>query len=274
MATFDDQSARRYLLGELPEDEAAALEEACFTSQDAFERVRGVEDDLLDDYVAGDLAAGERQRLEARLLRSARQRERLTAARALHLAGGQRSRSEARGPVRWRSAVRLVGALAALALVGVGLQRLRPNATEPPAGPPPASPRGEAVPLAPAPSAAAPAPPAASATTTFAIVLTPVQTRAGGAPGGIQIPAHAAQVRLELRGEAGLPAAGARAWASVTTVEGEPVFAGPAEPGDRPGLLATLRVPARLLVPNDYVVALSCGARSEPTTRYFLQVAP
>lgn len=278
MATCDDESARRYLLGDLPEDEAAALEEECFAGQEAFERVRGVEDDLFDDYVAGALGTGERQRFEARLLRSPGQRQRLAAARALRLAGSDRSRAAARGSVRWRSAARLVGTLAALALLGLGLQRLRPNAPGPPAGPPPAPPRGATVPPAPAmPTAVAtPGPLAASAATPFAIVLTPVLTRSGGGPGGIQIPAYTTQVRLELRGEAG-QAVGARPWASVATVEGQAVFAGPAElpaAGDRPGLIATLRVPAAVLVPNDYVVALSSSARGEPTARYFLQVAP
>lgn len=275
MPTFDDQTARRYLLGDLPEDEAAALEELYFASQDALDQMRGAEEDLLDEYVAGSLPPAERRRFEARLLGSPLQRKRLAAARALRLAG----RAVAGGPVRWRPAARLVGTLAAAALVAVGWQRLRPKPAEPPVVSPRASLSPGAGPPATAASLppAAPEPPGAGATAEFAVALAPVLTRSGGGPGAIHIPAHTTQVRLELRGEAGVLAAGAKPWASVTTVEGEPVFAGPAQlpaAGDRPGLLATLRLPAELLVPNDYVVALSGGAGGEPTARYFLQVAP
>ena len=53
---LDDVAIRNYLLGLLPEAEAEVLEEAYLGDPQVFERVRGVEDDLLDDYAGGRLA--------------------------------------------------------------------------------------------------------------------------------------------------------------------------------------------------------------------------
>ena len=82
---LDDATLRRYLLGELPEDEAESLEEAYFADAEALALVREAEDDLLDDYAAGRLGTGERLAFERRRLGTPPQRERLRAARALRL---------------------------------------------------------------------------------------------------------------------------------------------------------------------------------------------
>ncbi len=54
----------RYLLGELPESEAAELEYRYFTNEAAFERLAQYETDLIDDYARGWLSAEVRQRFE------------------------------------------------------------------------------------------------------------------------------------------------------------------------------------------------------------------
>jgi anti-sigma factor RsiW len=87
---LDDAALRRYLLGLLPEAEAEPLEEAYFARPEVLERVRGVEDDLLDDYASGRLAPGERGAFEGRYLASPPLRERVVAARALRLASADR----------------------------------------------------------------------------------------------------------------------------------------------------------------------------------------
>ena len=74
---LDDAAFRRYLMGLLPDAEAEGLEEVYFARPDVLERVRGVEDDLLDDYAAGRLETGEKEAFESRYLASAPLRERV-----------------------------------------------------------------------------------------------------------------------------------------------------------------------------------------------------
>ena len=53
----DSGSITRYLLGELPEDEQAALEARYIADSRVFDEVAKIESDLVDDYVRGKLAA-------------------------------------------------------------------------------------------------------------------------------------------------------------------------------------------------------------------------
>ena len=76
---LDDAALRRYLLGLLPEAEAEPLEEAYFARPEVLETLRGVEDDLLDDYAAGRLSPGEKGAFEGRYLASPRLRDRVVA---------------------------------------------------------------------------------------------------------------------------------------------------------------------------------------------------
>jgi hypothetical protein len=85
-ADFDDSGLRRYLLGLLPEGEAEALEEAYLARPEVWERLRGIEDDLLDDYAGGRLGPADSAAFESRYLASSPLRDRVTAARALRLA--------------------------------------------------------------------------------------------------------------------------------------------------------------------------------------------
>ena len=87
---LDDAALRRYLLGLLPEAEAEPLEDAYFARPEVLETLRGVEDDLLDDYAAGRLSPGEKGAFEGRYLASPRLRDRVVAARALRLASADR----------------------------------------------------------------------------------------------------------------------------------------------------------------------------------------
>lgn len=81
--TQDEARLTRYLLGELPEAERDALEEAFFVDDDAFEQALAAEDELLDAYARGELSPGERARFEALFLSRPRVRERVRFARAL-----------------------------------------------------------------------------------------------------------------------------------------------------------------------------------------------
>src|SRR5262245_51892396 len=82
----DDAGLRRYLLGLLPETEAELVEESYLAQPEALARVRGVEDDLLDDYAADRLDPAEKAAFESRYHSSQVLRERVAAARALRMA--------------------------------------------------------------------------------------------------------------------------------------------------------------------------------------------
>jgi len=73
----------RYLLGDLPEEEQARLEDLAFSDQEQMQNVLAVESDLIDEYVRGELSDSERQRFERRFLVSSERRQKVEFARAL-----------------------------------------------------------------------------------------------------------------------------------------------------------------------------------------------
>ena len=79
----DPALLRRYLLGELDEPELERFEEDLFSREGLIDDLSVAEDDLIDAYVAGDLAGSQRARFESQFLTTPRRRERLEAARAL-----------------------------------------------------------------------------------------------------------------------------------------------------------------------------------------------
>jgi hypothetical protein len=108
----------RYLLGDLPEEQANALEKEYFTDDELFERLGAGETDLLDEYVRGELTPAEKEAFEQRLSVSASLRGRLEAARTL-ARGFDRAEAPVAPPVR-RWLLPLAAAAAAL-LAAVGL---------------------------------------------------------------------------------------------------------------------------------------------------------
>jgi hypothetical protein len=73
----DDQYLVRYLLGLLPDDEAERLDEAAIVDDEFAFRLRTVEEDLVDAYVAGTLDWDTLQRFGAIYLASPRRREKV-----------------------------------------------------------------------------------------------------------------------------------------------------------------------------------------------------
>jgi anti-sigma factor RsiW len=73
----DEQVMRRYLLGELPEEEKQAFEEHYFGDRDVFERLQALEDELIHDYVRDDLPAPVRAQFEKHFLISRERRRRV-----------------------------------------------------------------------------------------------------------------------------------------------------------------------------------------------------
>jgi len=73
----------RYLLGDLPESEQAALEERYFADSEIFERIWESENRLVDNYVRGRLSPADRARFEEHYLASPIHRQRVATARNL-----------------------------------------------------------------------------------------------------------------------------------------------------------------------------------------------
>ena len=91
--TEQDERMTRYLLGDLPETEQAAIEQEYFADPEKFEEVWAAENDLVDSYVRGRLSRGERELFERNYLQSPKHRERVLIAGKL-LEAADRSMSE------------------------------------------------------------------------------------------------------------------------------------------------------------------------------------
>jgi hypothetical protein len=79
----DEILMRRYLLGDLPQEERARLEDRYAADAEVFEEVLATENDLIDCYVRGELAEVERQKFEAEYCKSPPRLERVEFARTL-----------------------------------------------------------------------------------------------------------------------------------------------------------------------------------------------
>jgi hypothetical protein len=69
-ALLDELTIRRYLLGDLPEEDRLEVETLLLEDGAAFDQVASVEDELIDEYVRGGLSASERSNLESGFLSS------------------------------------------------------------------------------------------------------------------------------------------------------------------------------------------------------------
>lgn len=80
---YNDQTIIRYLLNELSEADQESFEVAYLKDQGLFEQLRSHEEELIEDYVKGDLSRRERRLFERRYLVSEPRRARVEAARQL-----------------------------------------------------------------------------------------------------------------------------------------------------------------------------------------------
>jgi hypothetical protein len=79
----NDQRIIRYLLNELPDEDQARFEEAYLADGGLFEQVRAVEEELIEDYVKGNLSGPENLLFERHYLASEQRRARIENARHL-----------------------------------------------------------------------------------------------------------------------------------------------------------------------------------------------
>jgi len=64
----DEKSMVRYLLGDLPAEEEARIEDRAFADRDYMGALDAAEADLIDAYVRGELSQAERRKFENRYL--------------------------------------------------------------------------------------------------------------------------------------------------------------------------------------------------------------
>ena len=78
-----DEHIIAYLLEELPEDEAERFEDECFAGESWPEQIKLAEEDLIDEYLRGDLTPERRKRFEENYLTTDARVERVRMAAAL-----------------------------------------------------------------------------------------------------------------------------------------------------------------------------------------------
>ena len=84
MPPVDDQNLiRRYLLGLLAEEQSRHVEERLLTDDEFHEELSLSEDELIDDYLSGDLTPAERESFAAHFLSAPERQRKLSFARAL-----------------------------------------------------------------------------------------------------------------------------------------------------------------------------------------------
>jgi hypothetical protein len=138
--TTEETRMRRYLLGELPEEERLPFENLYLADAGIFEHLLAVENELIDGYVRGELDETESRRFEAEYLPSPPRRERVEFARALSQAAAIENEaahagsawksllaafSVRQGVPRWALAGAVAALLAACAWLAVENHRMR-----------------------------------------------------------------------------------------------------------------------------------------------------
>jgi hypothetical protein len=99
-ALLDELTIRRYLLGDLPEEDRLEVETLLLEDGAAFDQVASVEEELIDEYVRGGLSASERSNLERGFLSSRQGALLADLSRNLDLSASRRSSGG------WRSFLR------------------------------------------------------------------------------------------------------------------------------------------------------------------------
>jgi anti-sigma factor RsiW len=81
---FSDDLLRQYLLGELAENQQVEIEDRAFEDPKLLKSITALENDLIDEYVAGEIPVRKRERFETHFLAAAERKKKLAFARALH----------------------------------------------------------------------------------------------------------------------------------------------------------------------------------------------
>lgn len=79
----NETEVRRFLLGEMPEDERTAFEEKFVADEDLFEQTRVVEDELIESYIRKTLSSAEREKFKRNFLSTESRRRRVAFTRTM-----------------------------------------------------------------------------------------------------------------------------------------------------------------------------------------------
>ena len=270
--------ARRYLLGEMSDEECAVIEQEYFLREEAVDRMAAAEDDLVEDYISNRLDSDARERFERVYLSVPEHRLRVDTTRRLLATSSRDSsgRSAALTPTAYKVGVRSLALAAGLVLAAAAaVWMFTRSPGERVAGNQPAAalPRPDPSPVT---SAPAPPTPAPALPRVFAVSISPMTVRSGAESPEVVIPAATDVLALHLEGQAAVPPP-ARLRSTVRTVGGDEIWQGAAgsDGGLPPGVLARVDVPAGSLRVDDYVVTLwgveNSGTERE-LARYILRV--
>jgi len=265
-------AVRRYLLGAATEEEAAAIEIEYLRREPVLDRVAVIEEELIEDFLAGALPPADRDRFERVYLASAAHRRRVDIIRRLNSASasGAAAAPSARAGATWRVALALA-ATVVLAVSGFWWMRTvagRRDSVDQRGRPPTSAARPGPQPAG---DGARPAP------RIFALTLSPLATRSAGDARRIVIPADVDTVAVDLETDSGT-AGPPPTRAALRTVGGDPIWEGAAgapPAGAASGVAARIEVPASLLRPDDYVITLLVAGPTGNVTeraRYVLRI--
>ena len=259
----DRESITRYLLGQMSEADRLLFQERMFNDDEFFDAVTEVETDLIDAYARGELTPAEREQMEHSLLGSSAAQKRVAFAAALAgistAAGPLATERPSRPSLRWlpvAAAVLLAVAAGVLLIQNRALQNtisaLRQQQTSNPAD------------LRPLHEADAPP--------VFAILLSPGVIRGSQGMRQISVPAASrlVELQLDLRGERREPYT-----ATLSTTGGKMVWrlGELSARREAAGTLLSFWVPASLLGPAQYELAVTAGT-AEPPEFYYFRVVP
>ncbi|HKS40268.1 MAG TPA: tetratricopeptide repeat protein, partial [Blastocatellia bacterium] len=126
----DEKIIRNHLLGNLTEEELSRAEQRLLADDDYFEMLTVIEEELIDDYVSGDLTGEDRKQFEAYFLSTPARREKLRFAQTLNEYASRTDPpvpipTPIPRPVWWKQMFSspyfgLAAAAAAVILIGVG----------------------------------------------------------------------------------------------------------------------------------------------------------
>ncbi len=263
MDSEQEQRMMQYLLGQLPEQEQAELEDKFLANDTCFEEFLIVEEELRDAYTRGELSASDRKAFDQRLLNTPQQRQKQQFAQALLRYQGQ-ARSAAQrvhSDAVWKALLRflrmrpiLVPALSAglLVVIAGGVWLVRRSAA--PVGPVPAerTARNQRADAAAGKGPVVGKPPQAEEQKTIALVLAGDLVRSHGqALPTLVIPPDVGRVRLEVQVEGDYR----RYEAILQSVEGKTLSSNAdLEPQkSAAGKSVAVLLPSSLLRPGDYI---------------------
>lgn len=276
IADIESVRARRYLLGDTNDEETAVIEQKYFEDDEAVDRIAAAEDDLIEDYLAGQLTPADRDRFERGYLSVPAHRIRVETIRRLMTTATPRGSAQGGGGLAPKRTIRYIPwlALAASLLIvaSAAFWMLspfgRPQASSAANRTAPATPSS----IAPPEQTPRTAP---NAPRIFAVTISPVAVRSAAESARVVVPAGTDVVALRLESEGGGQLVARRV--SIRTVAGTEVWQGSVvTDGERTsGVAGRVDVPAASLPADDYMVTLygvdRAGVERE-WTQYFLRL--